>query len=221
MSIDAPRRRRGAGTVARAGGLLLVLAFLALLAYGVLTRAPDTTIDDQLVRAQTAPAPGFDLAVLADGNPGPDLTAAWRRAAADGQVNLSELRGTPVVLNFWASWCDPCRQEAPVLRRGAERWRERGVLFVGLDMQDVTEDARAFLREYRLDFPQVRDPTNDTARRWGATGIPETFFIGADGRVVGHVIGTVSREQLDGGARAALAGRPQTTARGGEQRPTR
>lgn len=219
MAADTPRRRGGA--LVRFGGLLLVAGFIALLVFGLVAQAPKTGIDDQLAKSQPAAAPGFELAALAAGRPGPRLAERWRRAAADGKVNLDELRGTPVVLNLWASWCVPCRDEAPVLRRGAERWRQRGVLFVGLNMQDVTEDARTFLREYALDFPQVRDRTNETARRWGATGIPETFFIDARGRVVAHAIGTVTVEQLDSGAAAAQSGRPLAVAHGGDQRPTR
>ena len=219
MALDTERHR--AGTAFRAVGLLLVVSFIALLTYGLFTQAPDTTIDDALSKAQAVPAPGFELPVLTDGNPGDQLEGAWRTAAADGRVDLAELRGTPVVLNFWASWCDPCQEEAPVLRRGAERWRDQGVLFVGLDMQDVREDAREFLREFELDFPQVRDPTNATARRWGVTGIPETFFISARGEVVGHVIGSISAQQLDAGARAAREGRPLSTTRGGDRRSTR
>lgn len=219
--MSAEKQSRRAGTALRAAGLLTVIAFIALLVYGVLAQAPDSTIDDALAQQQPLPAPGFELEVLANGEPGEKLKDAWRRAAADKRVDLAELRGTPVVLNFWASWCDPCRTEAPVLRRGAERWRDRGVLYVGLDMQDVREDARAFLTEYKLNFPQVRDPTKATARRWGVSGIPETFFISARGEVVGHVIGVVSSEQLDAGAAAARVGRPQSTARGGKQRQTR
>lgn len=202
-------------------GLVLGVGFVALLVYGLLAQAPERGIDDQLAKSRPAPAPGFELAALADGRPGARLAAVWKRAARDKKVNLDELRGTPVVLNFWASWCVPCREEAPLLRRGAERWRARGVLFVGLNMQDVTEDARTFLREYELNFPQVRDGTNETARRWGATGIPETFFIDARGRVVAHVVGTVTAEQLNAGATAARAGRPIAAGRGGDQRQTR
>ena len=219
MAVDT--ERHVAGRVFRAIGLLLVVGFIALLAYGLLTQAPDTTIDDALSKAQAVPAPGFELAVLESGDPGGQLDAAWRTAAADGRVDLAELRGTPVVLNFWASWCDPCQAEAPVLRRGARQWREQGVLFVGLDMQDVREDAREFLREFQLDFPQVRDPTNATARRWGVSGIPETFFISARGEVVGHVIGSISAQQLDAGARAAQQGLPLSATRGGDRRSTR
>lgn len=219
MAVDT--ERHSAGTVFRAIGLLLVVGFIALLTYGLLTQAPDTTIDDALSKAQAVPAPGFELPVLAAGDPGEQLQGAWRAAAADGRVGLTELRGTPVVLNFWASWCDPCQAEAPVLRRGADRWREQGVLFLGLDMQDVREDAREFLREFELDFPQIRDPTNATARRWGVRGIPETFFISARGEVVGHVIGSISVAQLNAGAAAAQTGQPTSAGRGGDRRSTR
>ncbi|MGH2970181.1 MAG: TlpA family protein disulfide reductase [Solirubrobacteraceae bacterium] len=200
----------------RGVGLLGAGAFVALLAYGVLAQAPNRSIDEALLRSEAAAAPGFDLTVLERGDPG-GLGQPWDAAARDGRVALGELRGTPIVLNFWASWCVPCREEAPVLERGWRRARERGVLFLGLNMQDVREDARAFIRELGLDFPHVRDPSKDTARAWGVTGIPETFFIGRDGQVVGHVIGTVSAEQLAAGVAAASAGRPRGTQRGGAQ----
>jgi cytochrome c biogenesis protein CcmG, thiol:disulfide interchange protein DsbE len=83
------------------------------------------------------------------------------------------------------------------------------------------QDARDFLRELGLDFPTVKDRSNDTAREWGVRGIPETFFISARGDVVGHVIGAVSPQQLDEGIAAALSGRPRGADEGGERRPTR
>ena len=157
----------------RSAGILVAVAFVALLIYGIVARSPRTTIDDALADAHAPPAPGFELDTLQDGDPGP-LSAAWGRAAADGNVDLAELRGTPVVLNYWASWCVPCRDEAPLLQQGWLGSRGAGVLFLGLDMQDATEDARVFIREFGLTFPHVRDGTNRTARRWGVTGIPET-----------------------------------------------
>ena len=125
------------------------------------------------------------------------------------------------MLNFWASWCVPCRTEAPLLERTWREQRERGVLFLGLNMQDATDEGRAFLREFAVSYLNVRESGNSVARRWGVTGIPETFFISPAGRVVGHVIGAVSREQLAAGIAAARAGRPQAARQGGDRRRTR
>jgi cytochrome c biogenesis protein CcmG, thiol:disulfide interchange protein DsbE len=84
-------------------------------------------------------------------------------------------------------------------------------------MQDVRQDARDFVREFHQDYPHVRDPDRGTARRWGATGIPETYFISRRGDVVGHVIGTATAQQLSDGVQAALSGRPRDPDVGGEQ----
>ena len=202
----------------RAAGILAAVAFVALLVYGLTTKATNSTIDDALSRGEAVPAPGFTLSALADGT---RAGGAWSRAAADGSVSLRELRGTPLVLNFWASWCDPCRAEAKVLERAWKAQPPGDVLFVGLDAQDAREDARDFISQFGLTFPHVRDPGNDTQRAWGVTGLPETYFIAADGRVVGHVIGTVDDEQLREGTAAAKAGRPVGAEDGGEQRPVR
>jgi cytochrome c biogenesis protein CcmG/thiol:disulfide interchange protein DsbE len=199
----------------RAAGILAAAAFVALLVYGLTTKATNSTIDDALSRGEAVPAPAFTLSALADGR---GAGAAWSRAAADGDVSLRELRGTPLVLNFWASWCDPCRAEAKLLQAA---WRRQSgdALFVGLDAQDAREDARDFIAQFGLTFPHVRDPGNDTQRAWGVTGLPETYFIDARGRVVGHVIGTVDEAQLREGVAAAKAGRPAGAEEGGEQRP--
>ncbi len=222
MAAEDTRIRPSAlGVVLRGLGYVAAGAFIALLAYGLISRSPDTTIDDQLADSRTAPAPGFTLDVLSRGDPPPAVAPAIQRATADGRVSLGELRGAPVVLNLWASWCDPCRVEAPVLERG---WREsgrRGVLFVGLDMQDVTGDARDFLRAFRISYLNIREGDKDTARRYGATGLPETYFISARGRVVAHVIGAITPEQLREGVAAARSGRPVRLGAGGESRPTR
>jgi cytochrome c biogenesis protein CcmG, thiol:disulfide interchange protein DsbE len=198
----------------RIAGVLAAAAFVALLVYGLTTKATNSTIDDALSRGEAVPAPGFTLSSLADGR---DAGGAWSRAASDGEVSLRELRGTPLVLNFWASWCDPCRAEAKRLER--TYGQQDGVLFVGLDVQDAREDANDFIAQFGLTFPHVRDPGNDTQRAWGVTGLPETYFIAADGRVVGHVIGTVDERQLAEGIAAAKAGRPVGAEDGGEQRP--
>ncbi len=196
----------------RITGLLAAVAFVALLVYGLTTQAPNSTIDDSLSRGQAVTPPGFDLARLTDGE---SSAPAWAKAAQDGRVNLKELRGTPLVVNFWASWCDPCRAEAKVLERVHKD--SQGALFVGIDTEDASEDARDFISQFGLTFPHVRDNGRETRQDWGVTGLPETFFLAADGRVVGHVIGTVDEQQLRDGIAAAKAGRPQSAAQGGEQ----
>ena len=210
-----------ASKVLRATAILAIVAFVALLVYGLLAQAPKTGIDDSLSQQQAPPAPGFALPVLHPGSPGTVLEATVEDAASDGRVALEELRGTPVVLNFWASWCVPCREEASVLEREWRRARGSGVLFVGLNMQDLTDNAREFVRAFDITFPNVRDQRKDVAREWGVTGIPETFFISADGNIVGHVIGTVSSKQLRDGIAAARAGRVLGAKAGGAQLPTR
>jgi cytochrome c biogenesis protein CcmG, thiol:disulfide interchange protein DsbE len=93
-------------------------------------------------------------------------------------------------------------------------------LFLGLDMQDVTGDAREFLREFSVSYPNVHEAGKETSRRYGMTGIPETFFISAGGQVVRHIIGALTDEQLRAGVAAARSGRPAQASQGGERRPT-
>lgn len=197
-------------------------ALIALLAYGLISTAPDTRIDDSLTTGHPVRAPGFRLDVLQRGDLGAQLTSALTAPLRDGRVALPELHGVPVVLNFWASWCVPCREEAPLLQRSWERdARPRGVLVLGLDMQDAQEDARAFMRDFHVSYLNIRDPTNATSRRYGATGIPETFFISARGLIVDHVIGVLTPEQMTAGIIAARTGHVIAATLGGTQRPTR
>lgn len=201
--------------------LLLLALFIALLAYGLVSKSPDTTIDSSLARAKAPMAPDFELAVLAKGTLGTRVAPRVGLAMADGRLALSELRGVPLALNFWASWCPPCRTEAPRLEAAWRTAKRQGVLVLGLDMQDVSDDAREFIAEFGLSYPNVRDPDNDVALDFGLTGLPETFFISARGRVVGHVIGAVSDRQLRDGLAAARAGRIEGARRGGDRRETR
>ncbi len=210
--MDAPRRRKLRGLTVGAF-LASLLVFVGLLAWALLGRAPASGIDTSLGEGRPAEAPDFNLPLLEQGLLSERLGNRLGSAFADRRLRLAELRGTPVVINFWASWCDPCRREAPVLEAGWRTWRNRGVLFLGVDVQDLSGDARAFLREFGVDYPTARDQDRDVARRWGAVGIPESYFLDRDAKVVGHVIGLVTQGSLAAGVRAALSGRP-TSVRG-------
>jgi cytochrome c biogenesis protein CcmG/thiol:disulfide interchange protein DsbE len=221
-------RARVAARGARAAGarvpviavLSLIAALLALLVYGLTTSSPDDSIDSRLAERRTAEAPALELPMLRQGSLGP-LTDELRPALADDRLALDELRGIPVVLNFWASWCAPCRSEAPLLERAWRSLRAQGVVLLGLNMQDLTGDAREFMREFRVSYPNVRDQSNDVAIDWGVAALPETFFIDARGRVVGHVIGAASDSQLRAGISAARSGKPVGARSGGDRRSTR
>ena len=187
---------------------LVTAAIVALLVYGVAAKSPNRSIDDGIASNRPARVPNFSLPPLAPPIPlakgrGVDR---FRAAARDGMVSMTELRGTPVVLNIWASWCDPCQKEAPTLRRAWAAARGQGVLFLGLDTQDTVLDAQAFTEGFKLTYPSVRDKARDVLTKFGATGIPETYFVAADGLVVAHVPGVISARQLAAGVRAALRG---------------
>jgi cytochrome c biogenesis protein CcmG/thiol:disulfide interchange protein DsbE len=206
----------------RALAVLLAGGFVALLAYGLAAKSADTSIDDALKGGDAIAAPGFDLPVLSRGDLPPVLRSRLAAALRDDRLSLTELRGTPVALNFWASWCVPCRDEAPDLERAWERdAKHRGVLFLGLNMQDLSEDARAFARREGMTYATVRDRGNGVSRDYGVTGVPETFFISRQGKVVGHVIGVADAAALRDGIASALAGRVTTARRGGAQGATR
>ncbi len=129
-----------------------------------------------------------------------------RQALADGKLGLRELRGYPVVVNFWASWCIPCKEEAPELAAAATRYRDR-VVFLGIDIQDFTGDARKFMDDVDAPYVSVRDGTSKTHSAYGLTGVPETFYLDRRGRAVFHSIGAVSKDDLEVGIRAALRDR--------------
>jgi len=127
------------------------------------------------------------------GKPAPDFEL---ETLSGGTVRLSKLRGRPVVVNFWASWCVPCREEAPILRDLAEQQSAAGLAVVGILFQDQAQKARAFQEEYALAFPSLLDPGSNTAIDFGLSGVPETFLIDRDGVVRAHIRGGITREGL-------------------------
>ncbi|HSL50073.1 MAG TPA: TlpA disulfide reductase family protein [Candidatus Deferrimicrobiaceae bacterium] len=159
---------------------LAVVPVLVLLAYGF--RTDPRAIPSPLVGKPAAP---FTLTAF-DGKP----------------ISLESLRGRVVVVNFWASWCVPaCYDEAPSLERAWQAYRDRGVVLVGINIQDKEEPARRFLDRFGHTFPNAPDPAGRVSVDYGVYGVPETFFIDRTGRVrfkhVGAVTDEILKQQLD------------------------
>jgi cytochrome c biogenesis protein CcmG, thiol:disulfide interchange protein DsbE len=148
---------------------------------------------------------GGDLAAAANRGErptAPDFTL--ERLDRAGDLRLSSLRGKAVVLNVWASWCIPCKEEAPYLEEVWRSNRGRGLVIVGLDAKDFRADARRFAERYELTFPLVYDGPGNELDGYGITGFPETFVIDRDGRVVEAFAGAVSGEDERVRLRAAI-----------------
>ena len=116
------------------------------------------------------------------------------RLDQEGQLDLGSLRGKAVVLNVWASWCIPCKEEAPYLEQVWRANRDRDVVVLGLDAKDFRADARRFADRFGLTFPLVYDGPGNTIGGYGVTGFPETFVIDREGNVVRAFAGAVNGE---------------------------
>jgi cytochrome c biogenesis protein CcmG/thiol:disulfide interchange protein DsbE len=109
-------------------------------------------------------------------------------------ISLADLKGKGVVLNFWASWCDPCREEAALLEAAWRREQGNNIVFIGLDYLDQEPAAKAYLTEYDISYPNGPDLQSQAARRYGIKGVPETYFITPEGEIVQVVIGPITNE---------------------------
>ena len=147
--------------------ILACAALVGLLAYGLASNGVDDTIEQSLAGGTRPVAHSATL---------PDLHGGPARSLAD-------YRGKVVVLNFWASWCRPCRDEMPLLQRTHDRIAARDGLVLGIDAKDTTEAARAFMAKLKLDFPSLRDRDGEFTGSYGATGYPETFIVDREGRI--------------------------------------
>jgi len=128
---------------------------------------------------------------IAVGDPVPDKVLPVLGGAGNGSI--AEYRGRWVLVNLWASWCGPCRREAPALDEFARRYRKRGVSVLGINVQDNSDDALAFLREYHLTYPQLRSVGNERSAAFGSSGVPENFLVDPRGRLA-----LIWRRPLDG-----------------------
>jgi cytochrome c biogenesis protein CcmG/thiol:disulfide interchange protein DsbE len=112
-------------------------------------------------------------------------------------MSLAAQRGNVVVVNFFASWCNPCREEAADIEAAWREHQAQGVQFMGIAYKDADSKARAFLEEFGATYPGAVDPGNRTARAYGVTGVPETFVVDQQGQLVKHFIGPVTQAELD------------------------
>jgi cytochrome c biogenesis protein CcmG/thiol:disulfide interchange protein DsbE len=175
----------------QAGAVVVLLALVGLLALRLVQKDQGAEFVSAIASGSQPMAPAFDLPALNGGQ----------------RVSLQSLRGKVVVLNFWASWCVGCQDEASDLNALAARWRSRGVVFLGLDAQDLTSDARSFARAHNVRYPLVHAADDSIKDSYGVTGFPETFVIGRSGRAVYHleVDKLASAETLDSALTRAVA----------------
>lgn len=165
--------------------LVAATALVALLIYGLVAKGTNTTLDDAVKRGDRPAAPGASRALPVLGDDAATQT-------------LAQYKGKVVVLNFWASWCDPCKDEAPILRTMQQQLAADGSgTVLGATYNDDPERSTKFLREFKLDFPVVRDVGTKLAGEYGTKTLPETFVLDRAGRIVAISRGVVSQKFLD------------------------
>jgi cytochrome c biogenesis protein CcmG/thiol:disulfide interchange protein DsbE len=169
--------------------VLAVLAVIGLLGFGLLTESERS---------------------LAAGDPAPGLDDELERLDGSGSGSIADYGGSWVLVNFWASWCGPCRDEAPALQDFHEANADRGLVVLGIDLDDNTDDARAFVEEYGLTYPQLREADGRERRDlWGMTGFPESFLVNPSGELALVRRGPVTAEFLESEVLPLLRGAEQ------------
>ena len=179
------RLSRKAAGVALVG--LVVAGVLTLLAIGLMNREPVTGMS------------GFTRV----GKPAPDFRMPLFNG---GQLELSQHLNKPLVINFWASWCPPCWEEAPILEAAWRAYRDSGVLFVGVDIQDSEGDARDYLEEFDVTYPNGRDGDGRITVEYGVIGLPVTFFVDRNGVVQRRWVGAIREGRLKAWVDELVAG---------------
>jgi cytochrome c biogenesis protein CcmG/thiol:disulfide interchange protein DsbE len=160
----APARRLPAFVIVLGIGILFVAGLLALL----LTRPPQKSLCDEA-------APDWSLTLFPE----------YRGGVAGGSLTLADLRGKGVVLNFWASWCKPCEEEAAALEAAWRQYKDKGIVFVGVDYLDQDPAAKRYLQKFNVTYPNGPDLASKISKRYAIRGVPETFFIDPQGKIVG------------------------------------
>ncbi len=145
------------------------VALLALLTFGIAGQGVSSSIDAEVARGAWPAAP--------------DATLALPVLGSTRTESLADFRGKVVVLNVFASWCDPCRAEAPILAQEQQRLVKHGATVVGVTYLDDSSDSEQFVREEHITYPVLRDVSGNFVRSFGTTGVPETFVIDRQGRI--------------------------------------
>ncbi len=151
--------------------MLFAAGLITLLTLGLLRNPDRLKLDHRFDNGERVVPPDFTLPIFANGG---------RLGAVGTPVTLSKLRGAPVVVNFWADWCTPCHDEAPILEGLMQRFGDR-VVFLTVNSEDDPDNARAFLKRYKATFPVVRTGDSKTRRSYGTEQMPETFVVDPDG----------------------------------------
>ncbi|MFL5914838.1 MAG: TlpA family protein disulfide reductase [Gaiellaceae bacterium] len=164
-----------------------LVTFLLVLLVWMLSHS-NGGVESALARGNKPLAPSFSISPL--------------RGASS--LDLAAYGGRLIVINFWASWCGPCRAETPALLRAWRHWRSHLVTFIGVDTRDSTSDARAFLRHSHISYPAGHDSSARTAQAYGVEALPATFIISPRGRVVASFLGAVSEPELNAAIASTL-----------------
>lgn len=198
-SSGLPKRRRARGPLA-ATAALVVAAVVALTIWAV---SSGSSGPSGAAGTATSTAPP---AVTAPGAPGRGTAApGFALRSLDGHpVSLTQLAGHPVVVNFWASWCDQCRREFPLLATAQRRHAAQGLVVVGIASQDIESDSRAFARREHARWILAFDVDNTVSVAYGVRALPQTFFIRRDGTIASRLFGLTSQHELEGDLRGIL-----------------
>jgi cytochrome c biogenesis protein CcmG, thiol:disulfide interchange protein DsbE len=141
---------------------------VGLLAYGLTTTGTDTTLDSAMARGERVDPP---------------TTESLPKLGGDGTGSLADYRGKVVLINVWASWCEPCRDELPLIERTHKRLSARGGTVLGIDVKENSRAAMKAVDEFGLSFPNLRDRDGSFVREWGQTGYPENYVLDRNGKV--------------------------------------